>query len=96
MPFGTRFLFIAVMAITAIVGWIALTPLIPKLREFTLSHKSQVDITFSIICILWGAGVWYLIVVNNAYSNVVALVLTERDAIRKAVMNLIRRVKLYL
>jgi hypothetical protein len=77
MPFGTRLFLIAVMALTAIVGWIALRPLIPKLRRFTSSHKSQVDITFSIICILWGSGVWYLIVVKSAYSNVFAVVMAS-------------------
>jgi hypothetical protein len=77
MPFGTRLFLIAVMGITAIVGWIALRPLMPKLRQFTLSHKSQVNITFSIICILWGAGVWYLIVVKSAYSNVFAIVMAS-------------------
>jgi hypothetical protein len=77
MPFGTQLFLIAVMAMTAIVGWIVLRPLIPKLTRFTSSHKSQVDITFSIICIIWGAGVWYLIVVKSAYSNVFAIVMAS-------------------
>ena len=77
MPFETQLFLIAVMAVAAIVVSVALRPLIPKLKRLTSSHKSEVDITFSIICIVWGAGVWYLIVVKSAYNNVFAVVMAS-------------------
>jgi hypothetical protein len=41
------------------------------------SHGSLIDIVFSVVLILWGAGVWYLIITKNAYKNTFAVIMAS-------------------
>ena len=78
LPLSSQLLLVSVMVVTGIVGWLVLRPLIPWIRRLVVAHKSEVDIIFfSIICILWGGGIWYLIVTKHAYSNTLAIVMAS-------------------
>jgi hypothetical protein len=59
------------------LGWICVPRDIPKFARWIATHRLQADVIFSIICILWGGGVWYLIITKNAYSNTLAVVIAS-------------------
>jgi hypothetical protein len=77
MDLWTQLFLIALMVITYLIAWKAVRPLVPKLGRWVSSHRSLTEIGFSLVLIVWGAGVWYLIVTKNAYSNIFAIVMAS-------------------
>ena len=68
---------VAVMVATFVVVWFASRRLRRGLRQSLVTNKSRTNLIFSIICILWGGAVWFLIISSKRYDNVLAIVMAS-------------------
>jgi hypothetical protein len=72
---GFQLLLVAVMAVTALVCWLILRPLMPKFRRWlSAPHGVRTNLISAGILIVWGAGLWILIVTKHSYDNTLAMV----------------------
>lgn len=76
MDWWPQVVVIGVMAVTAVIGVIAVRRLTPKLRRW-LAPNRKTDIVFSVLMIIWGGGVWSLIVARKSYNNTFAVVMAS-------------------
>jgi hypothetical protein len=74
---GLSVLLVAVMIVAVVVGWFATRPLRPILKGLVASNKNRFDLISGIICVLWGGGVWLLIIRYNQYDNVFGIVMAS-------------------
>ena len=77
MDLRTQLFLIALMVITYVIGWRLVRPLVPKLGSWRSSHQSFTGTILPVVLIVWGTGVWYLIVAKNAYSNTFAMIMAS-------------------
>jgi hypothetical protein len=77
MDLWTQVFLIALIVITYVIGWKLVRPLVSKIAPWMISNRSLIDIVFSIVCVLWGASIWYLIVTEKAYGNTLAIVMAS-------------------
>ena len=75
MNWQTQLFLIALMVIGYVLLWRLGRPLVPKLGRWLAAHRFWTDTIASLVMIIWGAGIWYLLISQNNYTNTLALVL---------------------
>ena len=76
MDYWPQLIVISVMAVTAVIGAMVVRLLKPRLRHW-LAPNRNTDIIFSILMIIWGAGVWALVIAKKSYGNTLAVVMAS-------------------
>ena len=77
MDWQTRFFLIGFMVVTFIVLWVLGRPLQSKLRRGMMVQRRWTEPVFSIGMIIWGAGIWYLLISQDNHSNTLAMVMAS-------------------
>lgn len=77
MDWQTRLLLIGVMVATFIGLWVLGRPLIPGLRRLMRAHRNTADIITSVVMIIGGTGIWYLMIAKHDYTNIIAMVMAS-------------------
>jgi predicted neutral ceramidase superfamily lipid hydrolase len=63
--------------ITAIVMRAVGRPLMPRLVRLMTAYPNHTAVVFSILMIVWGGGIWYLLISKNDYSNTLAMIMAS-------------------
>lgn len=70
-----QLMLLAVGVVTVIVCWLILRPFIPRYRRWLLSpHPLRTNVILCCVSILWGGGLWALIVTQHSYDNIAAII----------------------
>jgi hypothetical protein len=77
MNWQARFLLIGVMVVTFIVLSVLVRPLMPKYRRWMIAQRHWTEPVFSVGMVIWGAGIWYLMISEDNYSNIPAMVMAS-------------------
>ena len=62
-----------------VIGFVFLVrltrPLSRRFQRWVAAHRSVTEIVGSLVMIVWGASIWYLLISRNNYSNTLAMVM---------------------
>ena len=72
-PPSTGFLLVllGVAFVTAVVGWLILRPYRKWVRS---RHSTRTNVIWCAVAILWGSGLWMLIITQHKYDNTGAVI----------------------
>jgi len=62
---------------TFLVLWVLGRPLEPKVHHWVKAHRHWTETGVSLGMIIWGAGIWYLLIAHDNYSNIFAMVMAS-------------------
>jgi prolipoprotein diacylglyceryltransferase len=63
--------------VTAIVMRAVGRPLLPRFVRLMTAYPNHTAVVFSILMIVWGGGIWYLLISKNDYSNKFAMIMAS-------------------
>jgi hypothetical protein len=77
MDWVPRLLLIAVMVISYVVLWRLMRTLVRKLGQWLAPRRYWTDLLFSVVLILWGAIIWYLLISKDDHTNLLAVMVAS-------------------